>query len=72
MDPEQVAAVVNGKHEKPYAGPTGTLKGRVRIDGDPPPDTDLKFPPKCRAATRPTASSSAWGSRGRSRTCSSR
>jgi hypothetical protein len=51
LDADKVAAVVNGKHQKPYAGPTGTLKGTVRIEGDPPPDTNLKFPAKCREST---------------------
>jgi hypothetical protein len=50
-EPDSVAAVVNGKHLAPYAGPTGTLRGRVRMEGDPPPDTNLKFPPKCAEAT---------------------
>lgn len=49
-DPESVISVVNAKHLPPYAGPTGTLKGRVRIEGDPPPDTNLKFPEKCHEA----------------------
>jgi hypothetical protein len=47
-DPKKVVDAVNPKHEKPYAGPTGTLKGRVVIKGDAPPDTNLKFPDKCR------------------------
>ncbi len=45
---EKVVAAVNPKHQAPYAGPRGTLKGTVRIEGDPPPDTGLKFPPKCK------------------------
>jgi hypothetical protein len=49
-DPAKVIEVVNPKHEKPYAGPTGTVRGRVRIEGDPPPDTGLKFPPNCKDA----------------------
>jgi hypothetical protein len=44
----KVVAAVNPKHEVPYAGPKGTLKGTVRIEGDPPPDTGLKFPDKCK------------------------
>ena len=42
--PEKVAAVINPKNEAPYSGPTGTLKGVIRIKGDPPPATNLKFP----------------------------
>ncbi|MFT3769993.1 MAG: hypothetical protein QM820_31585 [Minicystis sp.] len=49
-DAKRVVDAVNPKHEKPYAGPKGTLKGRVRIEGDPPPDTNLKFPPNCKEA----------------------
>ncbi len=48
---EKVVAAVNPAHKPPYAGPKGTLKGTVRIDGDPPPDTDLKFPDKCKDST---------------------
>jgi len=48
--PGRVVEAVNPKHEKPYAGPKGTLKGRVRIEGDPPPDTNFKFQPNCKEA----------------------
>jgi hypothetical protein len=44
---DKVVAVVNPKHQQPYAGPKGTLRGTVRIDGDPPPDSGLKFPKRC-------------------------
>ena len=44
---EQIVAVINPKHEAPYAGPKGTLRGVIRIDGDPSPDTGLKFQPRC-------------------------
>lgn len=44
IPPEVVAKVVNPKGEAPYSGPTGTLKGRVRIKGDAPPDAELSFP----------------------------
>lgn len=47
IPPEKVAAVVNPKGDKPYAGPTGVLRGVIRIKGDPPPDTGLKIPAKC-------------------------
>jgi len=46
----KIADAVNPKHDKPYAGPRATLKGKVRIEGDPPPDTNLKFPDKCKDA----------------------
>lgn len=45
---KKVVDAVNPKHDKPYAGPTGTLRGKIRIEGDPPPDTKLQFPPNCR------------------------
>ncbi|WP_438037068.1 hypothetical protein [Sorangium sp. So ce204] len=41
---EDVAKVMNPKRRAPYSGPTGTLRGRVTIKGDPPPDTGLSFP----------------------------
>ncbi|KYG03645.1 hypothetical protein BE21_50625, partial [Sorangium cellulosum] len=41
---EAVLKVTNPKRHAPYSGPTGTLKGRVTIKGDPPPDTGLSFP----------------------------
>ena len=44
LPPEKVAAVVNPKGAAPYAGPSGTLKGTIRIKGDPPPATEHKFP----------------------------
>jgi hypothetical protein len=47
LDPADVAKVVNPKGEAPYAGPTGTLRGTIRIEGDPPPETGLKFPEGC-------------------------
>ena len=49
-DAAKIVAAVNPKHEKPYAGPKGTLRGHVRIEGDPPPDTGLKFQPNCKDA----------------------
>lgn len=43
-----VAKVVNPNKEEPYKGPTATLRGTVRIKGDPPPTTNFTFPPgKC-------------------------
>ncbi|KYF84883.1 hypothetical protein BE11_41735, partial [Sorangium cellulosum] len=41
---ESVLKVMNPKRREPYSGPTGTLRGRVTIKGDPPPDTRLSFP----------------------------
>ena len=41
---EEVVKVMNPKRQAPYSGPTGTLRGRVTIKGDPPPDTGLSFP----------------------------
>ena len=45
--PDKVVKVVNPLNEAPYSGPTGTLKGTVRIEGDPPEDTAVKIPSKC-------------------------
>lgn len=42
-----VGKVVNPKGVAPYAGPTGTVKGVVRFEGDPPPDVPLRVPSKC-------------------------
>jgi hypothetical protein len=36
---------------KPYAGPSGTIKGVIKITGDAPPLTDLKYPKGCEAAS---------------------
>jgi hypothetical protein len=44
---EKVAKVVNPKGEKAYKGPTGTLKGVVRIKGDPSVPIEYAFPPGC-------------------------
>jgi hypothetical protein len=46
-----VVKVVNPKGEPPYTGPTGTLRGTIRMEGDPSPElTGIKFPPKCAEA----------------------
>jgi hypothetical protein len=45
-----IAKAVNPKNEAPYSGPTGSLKGTVRFEGDPPPDTAAKIPSKCNEA----------------------
>lgn len=44
VEPAEVAKVVNPKNEAPYSGPTGTLRGTIRITGDAPPDLALKYP----------------------------
>jgi hypothetical protein len=45
-----VAAVINPKGEPPYTGPTGTLRGTIRVKGDPAPDMKLSFPSQCAEA----------------------
>jgi hypothetical protein len=45
---DKVVAKVNHDKRAPYAGPKATLRGKVRMEGDPPPDTGLKFPANCR------------------------
>jgi hypothetical protein len=45
---DKVVAAVNHEHKAPYVGPKGTLRGTIRIEGDPPPDTKLKFPANCK------------------------
>jgi hypothetical protein len=48
LSPAAVGKVVNPNNEEPYKGPTATLRGTVRIKGDPPPSTNFTFPPdKC-------------------------
>lgn len=41
---KDVLKVMNPKGQEPYSGPVGTLRGRVTIKGDPPPDSGLTFP----------------------------
>jgi hypothetical protein len=49
--PDDVAKVVNPRAELPYQGKTGTVKGRVTIQGDPPPDVALPtIPAECGGA----------------------
>jgi hypothetical protein len=43
----EVAKVVNPLAAAPYAGPTATLKGRIRIEGDPPPSQAVEAPEGC-------------------------
>ncbi len=44
VPPGNIRRVVNPSNAEPYKGPTATLKGTVRIKGDPPPATNLTFP----------------------------
>lgn len=44
---EEVAKVVNPLGTPPYAGPVGTLRGHVRIVGDPPPDVAITLTKGC-------------------------
>lgn len=41
---EKVGKVVNPKNTPRYSGPVGTLRGTVRIQGDPPPDVTVNLP----------------------------
>lgn len=53
LDSELVRSVVNPGNVAPYAGPTGTLAGTVRIEGDPAPERPEvmgKIPEKCAVA----------------------
>ncbi len=47
---EQVLKVLNPKGQEPYAGAKATLRGRIVMKGDPPPETTLTFPPECSEA----------------------
>lgn len=47
---KKVLDVLNPKGEAPYAGPKGTLKGVVRVKGDPSPDSNMKISPGCTEA----------------------
>ena len=48
----KILETVNPKGVAPYKGPTGTLKGTIRIEGDAPPTvTGLKIPSKCGEAS---------------------
>jgi len=42
-----VLKVVNPNGEPPSTRPSGTIKGTVRIEGAPPPETPQKIPAKC-------------------------
>ncbi|MBW2525706.1 MAG: hypothetical protein JRI23_16100 [Deltaproteobacteria bacterium] len=45
-----IAQTLNPNSEPPYAGPTGTLRGVIRVEGDPPPSQSVSIPPGCGAA----------------------
>jgi hypothetical protein len=47
---EKIAATLNPKGLPPYAGPTGTLRGTVRVKGDDPPTEPVTIPSECGAA----------------------
>ncbi len=49
--PGKVEEAVNPKHEAPYSGPTGVVRGIVRIAGDAAPTTSTAFPPRCGEAS---------------------
>lgn len=52
---DKIARVVNPRNEPRYTGPTGTLRGTIRIKGDPPPDVAVKLPRgKCRGEAAAT------------------
>jgi hypothetical protein len=54
MPAPSVAKVLNPTGLLPYAGPTGSLKGVVRVSGDPAPRRDPgspAFPPDCQSAS---------------------
>jgi hypothetical protein len=49
---EAIVKAVNPKGVAPYAGPTGTLKGTIHVEGDAPPEVPgLKIPSKCAEAS---------------------
>ncbi|MCA9630051.1 MAG: hypothetical protein KC766_20410, partial [Myxococcales bacterium] len=52
LDPELVAKSLNPKGLPPYSGPTGSVKGVVRVEGDPPAEADVEaeFTPNCESA----------------------
>ena len=52
---DRIAKVVNPKSEPPYTGPTGTLRGVIKITGDAPPELPVQLPAKpCRAEAAAT------------------
>lgn len=52
---EKIGKVVNPRNVAKYSGPTGTLRGTVRIQGDPPPDVAVTLPNRpCRGEAAAT------------------
>lgn len=52
---DKVAKEVNPKGAPRYSGPVGTLRGTIRIQGDPPPDIEVTLPKgRCRAEAAAT------------------
>jgi len=54
-DPKGVSDTVNPRGEAAYAGPSGTVRGRVVVKGDPPPAQPTvlaKIPQTCGASAR--------------------
>lgn len=49
---EEVEKVLNPRGDKPYEGKTGTLRGKITIKGDPPPDVKLELTSECAEASR--------------------
>lgn len=47
---EEIQRTNNPKGDKPYVGPTATLKGTVRVKGDPAPTMSVSIPRGCGAA----------------------
>lgn len=47
LSAEAVAKEVNPEGVAPYSGPTATLRGRVRIEGEPAPSAKFTFKPVC-------------------------
>lgn len=53
LPPEQVRKVVNPTNRAPYEGPTGSIRGRIVVTGDPAPereDTLKRIPASCPGA----------------------
>jgi hypothetical protein len=45
VPPEEIQRALNPAGDKPYSGPIGTLRGTVRVAGDPAPASDVRVPP---------------------------
>lgn len=42
-----IQSLLDPKKEGPYSGPSATLRGKITLKGDPPPDSMLTFPKTC-------------------------